>query len=161
MTPIIIIQLLFDVRNDADALFNIYGIELANVYDLQLVDVASRRSRNIPTKFVSGLTKCIDLYVSPPNAWKEVKEAGNRLFLPEKGGSYTIFETRPLDPRILAYCAQDVALLFQLEAEMKRTIVGKGWEKRILRGSANRVRESKSFTYDGRNGRHRAIAPTF
>ena len=41
--------------------------------------------------------------------WKKVKEAGNRLFAPEKGGSYNIFETRPLDPRILAYCAQDVA----------------------------------------------------
>jgi exonuclease 3'-5' domain-containing protein 1 len=128
---------------------------------LQLADVAGRRSKNIPTKFLNGLTRCIDLYVSPPSAWKEVKEAGNRLFSPEKGGSYTIFEQRPLDHRILEYCAQDVALLFQLEAAMKRTIVGKGWEERILLGSANRVRESKSSTYDGPTGRHRAIAPIF
>lgn len=155
-----IIQLFFDVRNDADALFNIYEIELANTYDLQLVDVANRRSRNIPTKFVSGLTRCIEFYVNPPNAWKEVKEAGNRLFSPEKGGSYTIFEQRPLDPRILAYCAQDVALMFQLEAAMKRTIEGEDWERRILLGSANRVAESKSSNYNGQ-GRHRAIAPIF
>lgn len=150
----------FDVRNDADALYNIYEIELANVYDLQLVDIARRRSNNIPTKFVSGLSRCIELYVNPPNAWKEVKAAGNRLFSPEKGGSYTIFEQRPLDPRILAYCAQDVALMFQLEAAMERMVVGKNWEKRVLIGSANRVAESKSSIYPGQ-GRHRAIAPVF
>ena len=125
------------------------------------MDVAYRRSRNIPTKFFSGLSKCIELYVGPPDAWKETKEAGNRLFTPEKGGSY-IFEQRPLDPRILAYCAQDVALMFQLEAAMKSKIEGKGWGKRILVGSANRlgVAESKSSIYSGQ-GRHRAIAPIF
>jgi exonuclease 3'-5' domain-containing protein 1 len=128
---------------------------------LQLVDVANRRSRNIPTKFVSGLSRCIELYVGPPNEWKKVKEAGNRLFSPENGGSYSVFEQRPLDPRILEYCAQDVALMFQLEAAMKRTIQGEGWEKRILLASANRVAESKSSNYDGPQGRHRAIAPVF
>lgn len=122
------------------------------------MDVANRRSRNIPTKYVSGLAKCIELYVGPPKEWKEVKEAGIRLFLPEKGGSYTIFEQRPLDPRILEYCAQDVALMFQLEAEMKRTLQGKGWDRKVLLGSASRVAESKSSDYSGK-GRHRAIAP--
>jgi exonuclease 3'-5' domain-containing protein 1 len=132
---------------------------LANTYDLQLLDVANRLSRNVQTRYLSGLTKCIELYVAPPNAWKEVKEAGNRLFSPEKGGSYTIFERRPLDPRILAYCAQDVALMFQLEAAMKKTMdKPEGWEKKILLGSANRVAESKSSYYSGQ-GRHRAIAP--
>lgn len=124
------------------------------------MDIARKRSRNISAKFVSGLTKCIEQYVGPSSAWKEVKEAGNRLFSPEKGGSYTIFEQRPLDPLILAYCAQDVALMFQLETAMERTIVGKGWEERILLGSANRVAESKSSSYAGQ-GRHRAIAPIF
>ena len=125
------------------------------------MDIANKRSRNVPTKYVSGLAKCIELYVGPPDEWKEVKEAGTRLFLPDKGGSYAIFEQRPLDPRILAYCAQDVALMFQLEVAMKRTIQGiKGWERRILRGSADRVAESKSSNYSGQ-GRHRAIAPIF
>ena len=82
------------------------------------------------------------------------------MFSPEKGGSYTIFDQRPLDPRMIEYCAQDVALMFQLEAEMRRKIQGKGWEQRILLGSANRVAESKSSSYSGQ-GRHRAIAPIF
>ena len=124
------------------------------------MDIAHRRSRNIETKYLTGLTKCIELYVGPPDTWKKVKEAGICLFLPEKGGSYAVFEQRPLDPRILAYCAQDVALMFELEAGMKSTIEGKGWEKRIILGSASRVAESKSSNYNGQ-GRHRAIAPIF
>ena len=132
---------------------------------MQLLDVASRRFRNIPTRFVSGLTRCIEVYANPPHTWKQVKEAGIALFSPREGGSYTIFEERPLDPRILAYCAQDVALIFQLEAAMKRTTIverslGDSWDKRILFGSANRVAESKSPNYDGRSRENRAIAPT-
>ena len=85
------------------------------------------------------------------------------MFSPEKGGSYDIFEKRPLDPRILAYCAQDIALLFQLETVMKRTMgtVGKNWEDRIIRCSASRAAEAKSSSYDGPTGRHRASAPMF
>jgi len=157
-------KLLFDVRNDADALWNIYQIELANVYDLQLLEVASRRSRNLPSKIVIGLSQCIESYVGPPNAWKEVKEAGINLFSPAKGGSYTIFETRPLDSRIIAYCAQDVALSFQLEAAIKRTMIGrknwKRWDERVTFGSANRVAESKSPNYS-RGGKKRVFAPKF
>ena len=91
-----------------------------------------------------------------------VKDAGNRLFSPEKGGSYTVFEQRPLDPRILEYCAQDVALTFQLEAKIKSKIKGSSWEKRVLVASANRVAESKKpWTSYNEQGKHRAIAPNF
>jgi len=157
-------QIFFDVRNDADALWNAYQIDLANVYDVQLLDVASRRSRNITTRFINGLARCIELYLNPPNEWKTVKEAGHALFSPKKGGSFAIFEQRPLDARILAYCAQDVALLFQLEAAIKGRmgISGSGWEERIMHCSASRVAEAKRPYYDGpANGKHRAIAPIF
>ena len=157
-----VIQLLFDVRNDADALWNIYRIDLANVYDLQLLDIASRRSRRIPIRIVNGLAKCIEHYVKPRKEWKKVKEEGKALFAPVNGGSYAIFEQRPLDARILAYCAQDVALMFQLEAAMKRKMgnKGKGWDERIVVASANRVAESKNSKYEGRAA-SRIIAPVF
>jgi len=155
-------KLLFDVRNDADALWNIYGIDLANVYDLQLLDIASRRSRRIPIRIVNGLAKCIEHYVNPRKEWKKVKEEGKALFSPVNGGSYAIFEQRPLDARILAYCAQDVALMFQLEAAMKRKMgkKGGGWDERIIVASANRVAESKNSKYEGRSS-SRIIAPVF
>lgn len=36
------LKCLWDVRNDADALFSLYGVKLANVLDIQLLENASR-----------------------------------------------------------------------------------------------------------------------
>jgi len=112
-------QLFYDVRNDADALWNLYGVDIANAYDLQVLEVAVRRSSRLQVKLVSGLAKTIDRYLSPPLEWQRVKEAGSKLFRPDLGGSYEVFEERPLDPRLAQYAAQDVSLLFQLEATLE------------------------------------------
>ncbi|KAF8156035.1 hypothetical protein B0H34DRAFT_771872 [Crassisporium funariophilum] len=153
-------KLFYDVRNDADALFNIYNINIANVYDLQLLDLAVQRSAGRPMRFVNGLARSIDAYLQPPLEWMRVKEEGVALFAPEKGGSYEIFDKRPMDPRIIAYCAQDVALLFELETGMEQRMgrVGKNWKSRVTTASAGRVGEARSSIYQGK-GRHRAIAP--
>ena len=39
---------------------------------------------------------------------KATKEAGKRLFAPELGGSFAVFEVRPLAPALVKYCAYDV-----------------------------------------------------
>jgi len=156
-------KLFFDVRNDADALFNLYGIDLANTYDLQLLEVAVRRTAKpyVFSKIVSGLGKTLQLYVSPPEEWQRVKDAGVALFAPEKGGSYEVFEKRPLDDLILAYASQDVALLFQLEVALERKLPGVGgWKQRVLKASRARVAEAHSDVYEGQ-GRHRSKAPRF
>lgn len=146
---------------DADALHHLCGIELANVCDLQLLEVATRRSHNLRVKLVSGLRKAIDKYIQPPEEWLRVKNAGAALCFPDKGGSYDVFEKRPLDPRILAYSAQDVACLFQLkdvlDAKMGR--FGNDWKARVAQASAARVREAYD-PYTG-CGPHRALAPAF
>lgn len=71
-----------------------------------------------------------------------------------------MFETRPVDPLILSYCAQDVALLLKLEKTLKRSFgpFGSDWENRIIAGSIGRVAQARSLVYEGA-GRHRAIAP--
>jgi exonuclease 3'-5' domain-containing protein 1 len=155
-------QLFYDVRNDADALWNLYGVGVANTYDLQLLEVAVRRSSGMPVRLVTGLAKTIETYLSPPLEWQRVKEVGSRLFRPELGGSYEVFEKRPLDPRILQYAAQDVLLLFQLETTLESRIGrwGVNWIGRVVFASTRRVAESKSTFYDGK-GRHRAQAPDF
>ena len=153
-------QLFYDVRNDADALWNLYDVDIANAYDLQVLEVAVRRSSRIHVKLVSGLAKTIDRYLSPPLEWQRVKEAGSKLFRPDLGGSYEVFEERPLDPRLAQYAAQDVSLLFQLEATLERQIGcwGINWIGRVVAASARRVAESKSVNYSG-HGMHRANAP--
>ncbi|KDR77140.1 hypothetical protein GALMADRAFT_246361 [Galerina marginata CBS 339.88] len=155
-------KIFYDVRNDADALFNLYAIELENTYDLQLLKVAARRSSKIRVRFVSGLGKTIDTYLCPPSEWKRIKDAGALLFAPEKGGSYEVFESRPLDERIQAYAAQDVALLFdlQLVLESRLGFADEDWKRRILSASASRVAEAHSQFYSG-HGQHRAVAPSF
>ena len=37
------VKVFFDVRSDSDALFNLYGVRLARVHDLQLMELAVRR----------------------------------------------------------------------------------------------------------------------
>lgn len=144
---------------DADALYHLYNIDLANVYDLQLLEVAARRSRGLHVRLVSGLKRTIDTYIHPPAEWLRVKDAGAALCFPNKGGSYAIFEQRPLDARILAYSAQDVALLFELGRVLEGTMggVGQNWLAGVGRASAARVREAYG-PYTG-HSMHRAIAP--
>ncbi|KAF4618500.1 hypothetical protein D9613_009781 [Agrocybe pediades] len=155
-----IVKLLYDVRNDADALYNLYQVDMKNTYDLQLLEVASRRALRLRVKFICGLAKAMTTYLSPPSSVTQIKEDGVALFRPEKGGSFEVFERRPLDPRIILYCAQDVAVLFQLEAVLENTIRGslEGWHDRVVKASAKRVNEAHSRYYDG-DGPHRAIAP--
>lgn len=147
------------MRNDADALFHLYNIELANVYDLQILEVAVRRSSNIRVRLVSGLGSAIERYVNPPAEWARIKNVGAALCFPDKGGSYDVVEQRPLDPRIIAYAAQDVGLLFQLERTLEGRIghFGQNWNGRVTSVSAARVREAHG-PYSGR-GSHRAVAP--
>ncbi|KAF9558293.1 hypothetical protein CPC08DRAFT_709743 [Agrocybe pediades] len=155
-----IVKILYDVRNDADALYNLYQVDMKNTYDLQLLEVAARRAQKLRVKFICGLSKAITTYLSPPSSVTQIKEDGLVLFLPEKGGSYEVFERRPLDPRIILYCAQDVAVLFQLEAVLESKIRGslEGWHGRVVKASVKRVNEAHSRSYDG-DGPHRTIAP--
>ncbi|KAF9479763.1 hypothetical protein BDN70DRAFT_913050 [Pholiota conissans] len=153
-------KLLYDVRNDADALIHLYGIELANTYDLQLLEVAVRRSCNLRVRLVSGLGKAIETYIKPPAQWEQVKRAGAALCFPDKGGSYDAFEKRPLDARVIEYAAQDVSLLFELEKILEGRIgsFGNDWMGRVSQASAARVHEAYG-AYAG-HGQHRALAPT-
>lgn len=142
-------------------MYNQYGIKLANVLDLQVLEVAVRRSNALKVKFVIGLAKAIEEHVKPSADWKLVKEAGGSLLFPEFGGSYEAFERRPLDERVARYAAQDVKLLFQLEVAMKGKIgaFDSNWMQRVLQASVMRVNEALGPAYI--DGRSRAVAPMF
>lgn len=155
-------KIFYDVRNDADALFHLYEVDMKGVYDLQLLELAVRRTAGERTKYLHGLGKSIECYVKPTEDWKNIKNAGVALFSPEKGGSYSVFKKRPLDPRILAYCAQDVTLLFELEMALEGRLGvwarNSNWDNRIVAASTQRVSQARSGKYMGQ-GRHRALAP--
>lgn len=50
-------KVIFDVRNDSDALFSHYNISLDGMQDLQLMELATRSGSK---KYVAGLAKCIE-----------------------------------------------------------------------------------------------------
>ncbi|KAK7052155.1 exonuclease domain-containing protein [Favolaschia claudopus] len=149
-------KLFFDLRNDSDTLFHLFGVVLANVYDLQLLEVAVRWSNiGICPRFVKSLVSTMETYLAPGKStdevrsWTRVKQAGRFLFAPERGGAYDIFKQRPLALPLVNYCAQDVALLHDLETVLQQRIGPKGrnWATRVHAASAVRVRVAFEANY--------------
>ncbi|OJI83214.1 hypothetical protein ASPTUDRAFT_123314, partial [Aspergillus tubingensis CBS 134.48] len=105
-------KVFFDVRNDSAAMFHQYQVELAGVHDLKVMEVGIRAH---PGKYLAGLGQCISRDVSITQAdkanWSATKEIGKTLFSPQHGGSFEVFELRPLPEEIVQYCVQDVLLL--------------------------------------------------
>ncbi|KAL7918535.1 ribonuclease H-like domain-containing protein [Trichoderma austrokoningii] len=151
-------KVFFDVRNDSDALYSHFRIKLAGVIDLQLWELAARPFAG---RFVKGLAKCIedDSSLSDNDKFEflRAKEKGKSLFSPEHGGSYAVFNERPLSKDILDYCAQDVYIL----PDLLRCYAGRCdaiWEKRVAEASRSRVAQSQRTHYNGK-GAHMALAP--
>lgn len=104
-----IVKVFFDIRNDSDALFGLFGVRVKGIEDIQLMELASR---GFQKRHVNGLAKCIERDSTLPFAvkreWRASKERGYRLFDPNLGGSYAVFDERPLSAEIQKYCVQDV-----------------------------------------------------
>jgi exonuclease 3'-5' domain-containing protein 1 len=155
-------KVFFDVRNDSDALFAHYGIALAGIEDIQLMESATR-PRTQSRGFVTGLAKCIERYLSTTPTqgtslarWTLVKDKGEKLFNPVRGGSYAVFNQRPIPADIVAYCAGDVVHLPALrQAFFTQTARQRDM---IVEQTAKRVLVSQSAGYQPQ-GPHKARAP--
>lgn len=147
------------MRNDSDALFAHYNINLAGIVDLQLMELATRPRGG--RRLVSGLAKCIErdagLGLNEIRLWNEKKLKGKQLFAPERGGSYAVFNERPLSDEIRDYCVQDVRFMVRLWKRYCAALTP-AWMQRVQAATLARVRESQGAAYNGR-GRHMALAP--
>ncbi|OBT61838.1 hypothetical protein VE03_08801 [Pseudogymnoascus sp. 23342-1-I1] len=148
-------KIVFDIRNDSDALFSLFQISVDGIKDLQLMELANRTGSR---KFISSLAKCIE-EDSPTSAaakaeWCLTKERGQRLFAPEKGGRYEVFNERPLKPEITQYCKQDVALLPGLYGVYNTKLHQSGqafWRVHVRETTRVRIKLSQSLGYDGKS----------
>ncbi|KXH62697.1 3'-5' exonuclease [Colletotrichum salicis] len=151
-------KVFFDVRNDSDALFHHFEINLAGIQDLQLMEFASRYNK---AGFLSGLARCIERNapLTPEEilSWRVVKTIGHSLFNPQSGGSYAFFNQRPLSPETLQYCIQDVQYLSRLWAVYDQRL-GENWKHVVERETKNRILRSKASDYNGQ-GRHMTEPP--
>lgn len=65
-----IFKVFFDVRNDSDALHTHFGVHVAGIIDLQVLEYATRRPRG---GFVNGLAKCIEKDLPYMPGWSATK----------------------------------------------------------------------------------------
>lgn len=153
-------KVFFDVRNDSDALYAHFNIELACVVDVQLFEFATRPYRG---RFLKGLAKSISedssLGWSERRQWQEIKDAGAKLFAPEKGGSYEVFHERPIPAAIINYCVQDVLILPELLKKYSGRL-GDDFAVQVHKETLARVELSQSASFSGK-GRHMAAGPYF
>ena len=92
----------FDCRNDSDAHF---GVALQGVIDIQLMEVAARLAAKLKARLIGleGALERKDCGLSKAErlACQTIKRNGKQLFDEYEGGSYEVFNERPLRKAIL------------------------------------------------------------
>ena len=154
----------FDVRNDSDALYNLHGVYLQGVVDLQLMELTTRlRSRRL----LNGLGRCLESYFAKSQMileaaeWTQAKQAGLWLFAPERRGNYEVFNVRPMRQAIIDYnyCIQDVTFLPMLYDDYSQNL-SPTWVMKLDREAQRRVAVCQQSSYLP-HGRQKVLAPAF
>lgn len=151
-------KVFFDVRNDSDALFAHFQISLQGIQDVQLLEIATR---SYSKGWVTGLAKCIEkdaqLSAEAIAVLKATKQKGTSLFAPEHGGSYEVFNSRPMPQDIVDYCTQDVVYLPILWKIYDQKI-STPWIRKVQDATLERVRVSQTASYEPR-GKNKILSP--
>ncbi|KAF2656687.1 exonuclease [Lophiostoma macrostomum CBS 122681] len=157
----IIRKVFFDVRNDSDALFSLFNVALQGIEDVQLMENASLLRGATPRAYLTGLASCIKfdagLSWEERATWEAVKDEGKRLFAPERGGNYEVFNTRPMLDAIKEYCVGDVQYLPRLRLLYCANLSAE-WQVRIAEATRDRLTESWSANYQPQ-GRDKTQGP--
>lgn len=136
------VKALWDVRNDADALWALYNVKLAGIIDVQLLENASRWGNKT---FLSGLAKAIQydakLGFQEREHWLRLKEEVTRQM------QLDIFSRRPLDPKTIKYCVNDVLHLPRLATTYLGRITS-DWKKKAVDESQKKLTEARSPSYN-------------
>ena len=144
---------LFDCRNDSDALYAHYKVDLKGIIDVQLLEVASRtHSKNRLTGLANLILRDCVMTNEQMRAAYDIKSKGRDLFAPECGGSYEVFNKRPLEKAIIEYCAQDVTCLPELWSVYTTRIAdleeyAEEWADAAAEETLKRIAESQSDGY--------------
>ena len=94
--------------------------------------------RSFLRRHINGLSKCIESYapltIQERRSWKDTTDRGVRLFAPELGGSYQVFNEGPLKEDIMLYCVQDVKFLPRLWSAYDQKLTNE-WRQRVMEAS--------------------------
>lgn len=115
-------KLMFDCREDSDALYHQFNVKLDGVLDIQLLEVIKEHSdkigitsgrrcdRHDEVVKLKGLLKCIELYLDDDEMLQKKKKGS---------GQFSDWGNRPLLPHELDYAATDAISLFKLYEKLQ------------------------------------------
>lgn len=115
-------KLFFDVRGDCDALHYLFGVNVCGAYDVQVLwhirfqhpdDIYLQSLKKVQAKFLE------ESRILTPRSTRQngiIKDVGQKMFVPELGGSYEVWKKRPLPPELLEYAAADVKFLLDMRS---------------------------------------------
>ncbi|XP_063447945.1 piRNA biogenesis protein EXD1-like [Mytilus trossulus] len=108
-------KLMFDCREDADALLHIHKVKLNGVLDVQILEVNNRIHvyRNGYTK-IRSLKHCLEEYVKDDTLLNAKLQGRSSMSV-----SSNIWKERPLDENMLKYASVDILGLFKLYDELR------------------------------------------
>ena len=161
-------KLMFDCREDSDALWHQFKVKLTGVLDLQLLEIiyrpenatASRPSstkhkrrsqRTDEVESIYGFGRCLELYVKDEDFTRK-KEKGKQAF--QRAGKEA-WKNRPLSDELIQYCIVDTMGMFRLYEKMKDIYIR---EEARLRVASERYvdyyrgRTNRSFDKYEKNG---------
>jgi len=109
-------KLCYDGRGDSAALWDVHGVRVEGLYDLQVVFTSLYQHAH--DQYLKGLQHALKCANLPPHVCRAFAERKQRfkrrLAACSQSCCYEELLRRPLDPELLAYAAEDVAHLFHL-----------------------------------------------
>ena len=143
---------LFDVRHTSHLLYVCFGITLRGALDIQLMELAQRRSKSThPPGSLRKLNDCIqtDTPISRPGKmnFQAIYEAAAKLFDKTLGGSSQVFQERPLREDLKVFCEQNLEPLPYLHKSYMDRVTRLGKEEWVATKTAKRLQESQSAEY--------------
>ncbi|XP_068699690.1 piRNA biogenesis protein EXD1-like [Montipora foliosa] len=155
-------KLMFDCRQDSDALWHQFNVKLTGVLDLQLLEILYRRedtatSSQSSTKYkrrsqrtnevekIFGFKRSLETYVLDEEMIK-TKEEGTKILNEDE----EVWKKRPLSEELIQYCVVDTKGMFKLYDKLKDA---DGGNKARLRVASERYvnfyRARGERSYDG------------
>lgn len=130
---------MFDCRADVDCLYGQFKVHFAGVFDVQMQSYEWYNRNEGEYTFLPSLAKSMGWASGDLRLDKKLKtEKG-----PDAAGhNFANFDVRPLDPVLIQYAAQDVAVIWHIY-HVLGSIVRKKTDSRVMRFTKSRVEESE------------------
>ena len=131
---------IFDVRNDAAALFHQFGVSVKNVDDIQLIENATRGGNFVCLRGLASCIRCdAPIKIIMNRMFSHIKSRGKWFFEDE---DYSVLVERPMSEDLLVYCLLDVFVLPALWDTYSKKL-NTEWRQLVTKETDERIRSAE------------------